>query len=49
MNDDECRSDFRVNLSELPILAVSLRIPGKFTCPHGTGTTAQYRKFVHNS
>ena len=49
MNDDECRADFRVSLSQLSILDVALRIPGKFTCPNGTVATGYYGKFVHHS
>ena len=36
MNDDECLAEFRVNLSELYVLAEVLRIPERFYCPNGT-------------
>ena len=54
MNDDECRANFRVSLSELQILPVAMRIPGKLTCPNGTVATAfgkfgKFGKFVHHS
>jgi hypothetical protein len=39
MNDDECLSEFRVNLSELYTLADVLRIPEHFHCPNGTLAT----------
>ena len=34
MTNNECRSDFRVDLADLPILAEALRIPEKFVCPN---------------
>ena len=36
MNDDEYLAEFRVNLSELYMLAEVLRIPERFHCPNGT-------------
>lgn len=39
MNDDECKAEFRLGLSELPVLAEALRIPEKFTCPNRTVAT----------
>ncbi|CAB4032157.1 Hypothetical predicted protein [Paramuricea clavata] len=39
MTNDECRSDFRVDLADLAVLAEALRIPEKFVCPNRTVAT----------
>ena len=39
MTNDECRSDFRVDLADLPVLAEALSIPERFVCPNRTLAT----------
>lgn len=40
MRTEECKAEFRVGLSDLPLLAESLRIPETFTCPNCNRTVA---------
>ncbi|CAB3994601.1 Hypothetical predicted protein [Paramuricea clavata] len=53
MTNDECRSDFRVDLADLPILAEALRIPEKFVCLNRTLATGMedlcvaHRRFAY--
>ena len=39
MTNDECRSVFRVDLADLPVLAEALNSPERFVCPNRTLAT----------
>lgn len=39
MTNDECMVDFRVDMTDLPVLAEALRIPTRCVCPNRTVAT----------
>ncbi len=53
MTNDECRSYFRVDLEDLPVLAQALNIPERFVCPNRTlsigmeGLCVALRRFAY--